>query len=204
MLLVRPIITYAAPVWWNFNHTNAERIRCLERRCLRTCLGLYRSRSSDWQHYISNQIIYDKAEIPRIDSFIIRLTRDYFAKLPDIDNDLTRAISSQDDAAAYREMTSGYVSPQTFTSCDKWGLIQDAYNIPLLFHWRRNKANKRIALTPADSIYDTSKFKFATNVPDIHLNDFHRVKFNRYWWLNGNSVHMPELIARWQSFRGPS
>lgn len=55
MLLIRPILTYAAPIWWDFNHTSGERLRCLERKCLRACLKLYRSQSSDWQHYIRNQ-----------------------------------------------------------------------------------------------------------------------------------------------------
>ena len=201
MLLVRPILSYAIPVWWNFNHTNAERLRCLERKCLRACLGLYRSRSSDWQHYVANQLIYNKAEIPRIDNFLIRITRDYFAKLPGIPNELLKVIAVQDDVTAAREMASGYIVPQTFMSCDNWGLIQDALNIPWLYHWRRNKANKRIALSLTESLFDDSKFKYSKKIPERDHNDFHRLMFRKYWWLDGSSAHIPELQARWQSRR---
>ena len=134
MLLVRPIISYAVPVWWNFNHTNADRLRCLERKCLRAGLGLYRSRSSDWQHYIANQVIYDRAEISRVDKFLIKIKRDYFTKLSSIPNALLRVISSQNDATAAREIASGYVVPQKFVNCDNWGIIQNAYNSAMKLH----------------------------------------------------------------------
>ena len=198
MLLIRPILTYAAPVWWNFNHTNAERLRCLERKCLRACLGLYRSRSFDWQHYIGNHILHNKAEIPRIDNLIIKITREYFAKLPSIDNELLGPISMRDDEAASREFDSGYVTPQAFMSCDGRGLIQAECNVPRIYHWRRNKADKGIAFTEGDSVFETSKFKYSTRLPNRDLYDFHRLNFARYWWLDCNSLFMPDLIARQQ------
>ena len=111
MLLVRPILTHAAPIWWNCNHTVMEKLRCLERKCLRACLGLYRSHYSDWQHYVRNQTIYETAEIPRIDSFILRLTRDYFSGLPNIDNAVIRSSSMQWDEVSKRQIAIGYVAP---------------------------------------------------------------------------------------------
>ena len=42
LLLVRPILSYAAPIWWNINVSAMETLRKLERRCLRACLKLYR------------------------------------------------------------------------------------------------------------------------------------------------------------------
>ncbi|OXU17003.1 hypothetical protein TSAR_006388 [Trichomalopsis sarcophagae] len=79
LLLIRPIITYAAPIWWNASASTMERIRKFERLCLRACLHIYRR--SDTNKFISNKLIYDKANIPRIDSFFIKLNHDYFAKL---------------------------------------------------------------------------------------------------------------------------
>ena len=38
LLLVRPIWSYAAPIWWNINVSAMETLRKLERRCLRACL----------------------------------------------------------------------------------------------------------------------------------------------------------------------
>ena len=198
MLLVRPILTYAAPVWWNFNHTCAERLRCFERKCLRACLGLYRSQSSDWQHYVSNQTLYNKAEIPRIDNLLLKITREYFAKLPNIDNELLKAIAIKDDEAASREFASGYLTPQAFLSCDALGLIQNECNIPWIYHWRRNKADKRIALTLNDSIYDANKFKYSSKIPDKDLCDFHRLNYQKFWWLNGNCPFLSELSDRRQ------
>lgn len=171
MLLVRPIITYAAPIWWNFNHTTGEKMRCLERKCLRTCLGLYRSQSSDWRHFVKNKTLYEKAEIPRIDLFTLRLTRDYFSKLPSIDNEYLKAISVQDDIAAPRQLVTGYVAPQSFMFCDKVGLIQNSNNIPLIYHWRRNKANKRIAISLNRNIYDRDKYRYSTIIPDRDYYD---------------------------------
>lgn len=131
MLLIRPIITYAAPIWWNTNHTSMEKLRILERKCLRACLRLYRSQSSNGQQFISNQYIYEQAEIPRIDQFIIKLTRDYFCKLPNIDNNVINAFSYRNVSISKRQLTIGYTTPQAFIYCDQNGLIQNDQNIPL-------------------------------------------------------------------------
>lgn len=48
MLLIRPIITYAAPIWWNTNHTMMKKLRKLERQCLRVYLSMYRCAHSDF------------------------------------------------------------------------------------------------------------------------------------------------------------
>lgn len=196
MLLVRPILTYAAPIWWNCNHTVMEKLRCLERRCLRACLRLYRSQYSDWQHYIRNQAIYETAEIPRIDSFTLRLTRDYFSGLPNIDNAVIRSSSMQRDEVSKRQITIGYVAPQAFTYCDQRGLLQNECNIPILYHWKRNKANKKIALK--HDAYDTSRgnFTFSIALPKRDRRDFHRLNFEKYWWLSPACAHIPELLQR--------
>ena len=151
-----------------------------------------------------NQALYDRAEIPRIDTFLIGMTSNNFSKLPAIDNVLLRAIASQDDAVASRELASGYVSPQCFMYCDSRGMLQEATNIPWIYHWRRNKADKRIALDPDASIYDTSKFKYSFKLPQKDSYDFHRLNFERYWWLTAISKHIPELLARRQSLVYPT
>lgn len=196
MLLIRPIITYAAPVWWNFNHTTGEKMRVLERKCLRSCLGMYRSRSSEWQHYISNRELYEAADIPRIDVFTLELTRAYYSKLPLIDNDSIKEVTICDDRAAPRQLTTGYLPPQVFTYCDKLGLVQNANNVPILYQWRRNKADKRIALSHDDCIYNRSRFAFSTKLPAKDLYNFGRLDFTKYWWLDSTSTHMEELQAR--------
>ena len=84
LLLIRPILSYAIPIWWNVSASMMENHGRFERSCLRACLYIYRK--PDDKHCISNTILYEKANIPRIDNFLIKLTRDYFAKLPHIDN----------------------------------------------------------------------------------------------------------------------
>ncbi|CAD6222104.1 GSCOCG00012995001-RA-CDS, partial [Cotesia congregata] len=78
LLLVRPILTYAAPIWWNTSAAVIENYRVFERKCLRACIGAYRSAESNFKKFISNSVIYSIANIPRIDNHIIRLIRDYF------------------------------------------------------------------------------------------------------------------------------
>lgn len=67
MLLVRPILTHGCLVWYNVGPTIMEKLRAFERKCLRACTGLYRSEETN----------YNAANIPRLDNFIIKLTRDY-------------------------------------------------------------------------------------------------------------------------------
>ena len=161
MLLVLPIITYAAPILCNCNHTVMETLRCLERKSLRACLSLYRSQCSNWQHYVKNLTFYDKAEIPRIDSVIIKISRDYFSKLQDIDNAVIQSLAKQSDALSNRQLATGYVTPQTFFYCDQRGLVQNEFNIPVLYHWQRNKANKKVAFVSVDIYANSDNFKFS-------------------------------------------
>ena len=196
MLLVRPIITYAAPVIWNYNHTSMERARALERKCLRACLRLYRTPESDWQLYVKNQTLYNTANITRIDSFWINLTRDYFSKLPDINNTIIQSLAFQDTPSTLKQLTTGYLTPQAFPLCDRLGLIQDANNIPIIFHWRRNKADKRIAFNYEDFNSNKDKFKYSTAISIVDRNDFHRLNFKKYWWLSADGIHMAELATR--------
>lgn len=77
-LLVRPIITYGCPIWYNISASLMEKIRIFERTCLRACLNMNRSAESDYTKYIRNEILYNKANTPRIDNFMVALTREHF------------------------------------------------------------------------------------------------------------------------------
>ncbi|CAG5071954.1 Similar to pol: RNA-directed DNA polymerase from mobile element jockey (Drosophila melanogaster) [Cotesia congregata] len=52
LLLVRPILTYAAPIWWNTSAAVFENYRVFERKCLRACIGAYRSAESNFKKFI--------------------------------------------------------------------------------------------------------------------------------------------------------
>jgi len=58
-----------------------EKIRIFGRKYVRFCLNMNRFAETDYIKYIINQKLYDKANIPRIDNFIINLIRDYFLQI---------------------------------------------------------------------------------------------------------------------------
>lgn len=124
MLLIRLILSYAAPIWWNSNHTMMEKMRAFERKCLRVCLKLCRSQHSDWRHYISNQTIYRIADIPRFDSFVIKQVRNYFSNVSDIDNNIINSLARKSPDRSQRQLATGYTTSQAFIFCDKAGLTQ--------------------------------------------------------------------------------
>ncbi|CAD6233982.1 GSCOCG00007445001-RA-CDS, partial [Cotesia congregata] len=114
-----PIISYAAPIWWNVGPSVMEKYRKFERSCLKTCLGRYRSAESNYIKRLSNKEIYDLADIPRFDNFCLTLTRNYFS-------------------------TINYSPPEIFTNLDRMGCIQNEFNVPIIYHIRRHCARKAI------------------------------------------------------------
>ncbi|XP_017892292.1 uncharacterized protein LOC108632312 [Ceratina calcarata] len=196
MILIRPIVTYASPIWWNINHTSMEKLRTFERKCLRACLSLYRSQQSNWLHYISNMTLYEQANITRIDIFIINLARQYFSKLPQNKNELIRSLAIISTAAAEEQMNNGYINPEAFIYCDKQGIIQNSLNIPILYHWRRNRANKRIAFKATDFILNPDKFAFSMRIPPTDFLNFARLNTAKYWWLSSEDDIIRELKSR--------
>lgn len=92
-LLVRPIITYAAPMWWNTNAATMEKIRRFERNCLRQCLNMYRTPESEFKQFYSATKLYRAANIPRIDAHMIKICRDYYAGTKDHMNPIVQSFS---------------------------------------------------------------------------------------------------------------
>ncbi|KAK0071859.1 hypothetical protein PV325_012247, partial [Microctonus aethiopoides] len=76
-----PILTYAAPVWWNISASSMEKIRAFERKCLRACLSAYREPTYNYSEMISNKKLYRMANINRFDCHSIKLCRDYYARI---------------------------------------------------------------------------------------------------------------------------
>lgn len=46
----------------------------------------------------------------------------------------------------------GYFSPQHFMFAERENLIQNNNNVLILYHWKRNEANKKIAINKGDSM----------------------------------------------------
>ncbi|OXU23805.1 hypothetical protein TSAR_011986 [Trichomalopsis sarcophagae] len=53
LLLIRPIITYAAPILWNMSASLMEKLRKFERMCIRTALHAFR-KDDDSKHFINS------------------------------------------------------------------------------------------------------------------------------------------------------
>lgn len=196
LLLIRPIISYAAPIWWNSNVSAMEQLRAFERSCLRACLRLYRSTHSNYNHYVSNKTLYNTANVPRIDSFCVKLTRDYYSKLRTIRNAHINNLAIIDERTVSSQALSGYLTPQSFIYFDSRGIIQNSDNIPIIYHWRRNKANKRITITENDWLINRAGFSESTTISKMDFFDFHRLNVDKYWWLSRDSPVLIELARR--------
>ncbi|CAB0045180.1 unnamed protein product, partial [Trichogramma brassicae] len=116
LLLIRPIITYASPIWWNCSASTMEKIRKFERVCLRSSLHMYRRYDSVNKPYFSTNALYNRAGIPHIDNHIIKLTRDYMANLASINNNYMSEFASFVRSSAINTAATGYISPHSFIS----------------------------------------------------------------------------------------
>lgn len=79
-IIIRPIITYDCPIWFNISPSYMEKLRLFERKYLRACTPKYRSSESNFQKYISNKKLYETANTIRIDNFIICLIRNHIVR----------------------------------------------------------------------------------------------------------------------------
>ncbi|KAI4486021.1 hypothetical protein M0804_006510 [Polistes exclamans] len=154
-----------------------EKMRKFERRCLRVCLHVFRKNDSD--EFFSSKTIYSLANIPRIDNFLLRINRDYFAQLKSIDNSYLKEFSQNGLNNYSNQALSNYKSPFAFMYFDKLGYLQNKFNIPIFYHVPRNQASKTINWNPAD-IHRRS-LKYSTTTPDRDINEFYILNFRRYW-----------------------
>lgn len=170
-----------------------EKIRVFERSCLRACTKQYTSAESDYQKFVSNKKLYNIAKIPRIDNFMLKINRDYFANVKNITaNPIITNIANIDNDYIERCKTSGYLPPEAFTLLDHQGLIQNDLNVPIIYHWSRSNANKKIPL----NVHTIPTLKYSTAIPDCDTNDKRRLNINKYWWLNENSMFIDDIRKR--------
>lgn len=192
-LLIRPIIAYAAPIWWNTGPTVMEHYRKFERSCLRACLGMYRTAESDYKLRVDNTTIYNQANIPRFDLFTLMLTRNYFSSLYSIDNDALKALKVTNNTAVMRMAKSNYSPPELFTNLDRLGCIQDENNIPIIYHIQRHCARKAIWTDIAN--IPKEKWVYSTALSDKDRSNLDRLS-EAYTWLQGDAKHMDEIRKR--------
>ncbi|XP_017796810.1 PREDICTED: uncharacterized protein LOC108578067 [Habropoda laboriosa] len=155
--LIRPILTYASPIWFNVSASTMEKLRVIERKCLRACLGKYRTPESNYTKLISNHKLYEYANITRIDLHILKLIRNHWANIRNVTNN-SLIYSSTYPNPQYHEKTrhTGYIPPEAFTHLDSQGYIQDKDNTPLIYHTTRKADNKKILYSTDINDNDTN------------------------------------------------
>lgn len=194
--LIRPILTYACQIWFNITAYKMEEIRRLERRFLRSCIGFMRARDPDTKKFKSNKILYEVANISRIDNHIINLTRGYCASASmNADNEIiSRGMTIMEDL--YSEIaTTKYIPPEAFVYLDHKGLIQDSNNIPIIYHIRRKTCNRSITY-PTNILYGDSRvsWRYDTSTSIKDRQDDYKKDQKRYWWLSPKSVNYKLVI----------
>jgi hypothetical protein len=141
--LIRPIIAYGCQTWYNISASVMEEFRVFERKCLRACLNKYRKSETDYKHYISNEKIYNEANIIRFDNFIISMVRKFYNRAAMVKtNSLIYHPAFTEDIYIQNTMASGYIPPEGFLFLDKHGFIQNHDKIPILYHHNRRATDR--------------------------------------------------------------
>ena len=143
--LIRLLLTYGCTIWFNQRPPIIETLRVFERKCLRSCMGCYRSADTDFMHYLSNQYIYNKAKIPRIDIHLLKIIRNHWANTAGIHiNNLILGPCYVHQTYIKKTLKSGYVPPEGFLFLDANKYIQDINNVPIIYHAHRKRGQTHI------------------------------------------------------------
>lgn len=101
-MYLRPILTYAAPVWCLPPLTSShqmERMRIFERSCLRSAANIRRARGS-YKHVRAGDI-YERAKCIRIDRFVAKRHVSFFSSIRDSENPKFKGIIDQGSPGPY-------------------------------------------------------------------------------------------------------
>lgn len=139
--------------------------------------------NSNYKKFYSNKRIYDKADIHRIDTFILKLIRDHFANASNIkQNSLIHGSLYPNPLYHEKTLKSGFIPPEAFPYLDSNEYIQDIKNIPIIYHAPRHKNVKKILYDPKSDRL-TNNLKYNMSLPSKDENDTHRKNTEKYWWL---------------------
>ncbi|CAG5073308.1 Protein of unknown function [Cotesia congregata] len=114
----------------------------------------------------------------------------------DENKEIEKILETPDQQIYITNHNSVCLPPQAtyFIYFDKKGIIQDSNNVPTIYHWGRNVANKRINLT-SDMIANNKYHPvYSMALPERDKMDFYSLD-ERYWWLE-DSCHRIKLKLR--------
>lgn len=99
--LIRPILCYGFCTWFDISSSQMEKIRTYERKILRAATNSYRKPNSFY--FVNNKLIYKRANIERIDRFLVKNNISFMKSVRgSSNNNLRRCIAqTHDELTAY-------------------------------------------------------------------------------------------------------
>jgi hypothetical protein len=87
---IRPIMTYACPVFANAANCHINKLQLFQNKILRMILDI------KWNDFKSTQDIHDSANIPLIRDFIVKISRNFYSKSLSHSNHLINKLGNYD------------------------------------------------------------------------------------------------------------
>lgn len=133
--IIRPLISYAFPVWFGISSSQMERLRIWERRILAACLGLRPRLIADGVYRRpSCKSIYDGVDFGRVDVFLIESALSFIERAASHENRLIRECFEHDGGLLPMQ-DRRYLSPVDLRTLEGEGLLYRGAD--LLFYHRR-------------------------------------------------------------------
>ena len=151
--IIRPILGYAFPCWFNVSSAQMERLRVFERYILRICSGLNRQTFNSnltFRKRISNKKIYNKCKIKRIDCFLIENGLRFLNNLPYVENNLINEYYNKQHEISF-PFSERYLSPIYLRQIQNQNLLYRDKKL-LFYHRRYNTYNIE------NLVYNTDQF----------------------------------------------
>lgn len=149
--IIRPVVSYAFPVWFTISSAQMERLRRWERSILNYCLGLRPTIRMDGTFKNpSCRVTYDQAGIDRIDRFLMRGALNFIETANHMENSLVleslECPLNSNDIRTHR-----HLPPAVLPKLNDEGLLYNNDNKLLFYHRRYNQMNV------SDTVYITSQ-----------------------------------------------
>lgn len=120
--LVRPILSYAFPIWFNVSRQQIRAISILERKCLRKCIN-FKGPSLNDNKYISNSKLYDQTKITPIVEHLMNMSIKQLQNKIDHHNPLIKSMFDVNTTHCKR-----YRPPQFLVQANNEQMIYTAEN----------------------------------------------------------------------------
>lgn len=153
--IIRPILAYAFPVWFNISSCQMERIRTFERYILRLCSGINRQpirvgNNTYYKRY-SNDYLYSNCQLERIDCYLIKSALNFIGNMQYINNEYIQNYIIQENEIT-APITKKYLSPIYIKALNDLGYLH--INNKLLYYHRRYKTYN----THNNLVYNTAQY----------------------------------------------